>query len=202
MTITKARFLEVARVGVIAGLAGGLAEVAWIIVYGALSGVSVESVGQEITRSIVPSYAASSSAALIGILIHLILAVGLGISVTFAICLSLRRHTRVFVEYTLVILTLATVWAVNFLLVLPYLNPRFLDLLPYSVTLVSKLLFGLSAATVLRTERSTSIVPASPFNRHQTDSQYAQVCPLTANSGFMHCSKKIIGHYRGRNCEC
>jgi hypothetical protein len=42
---------------------------------------------------------------------------------------------------------------VNFLLVLPYLNPHFVDLLPYSVTLASKLLFGLAAATVFRIER-------------------------------------------------
>jgi hypothetical protein len=42
---------------------------------------------------------------------------------------------------------------VNFLLVLPYVNPRFVDLLPYSVTLASKLLFGLVAATIFRIKR-------------------------------------------------
>jgi hypothetical protein len=125
MMRTTARFLETVRVGVIAGLAGGLTEVAWIVVYGALSGVSINLVGQEVTRSILPSYSASSSAALIGILIHLILAVGLGISVAFAILVSLRRHDRVYAEYSLVMLTLATVWAVNFLFILPYLNPPF-----------------------------------------------------------------------------
>jgi hypothetical protein len=36
MTIAKSRLLEVAQVGVIAGLAGGLAEVAWISIYGAI----------------------------------------------------------------------------------------------------------------------------------------------------------------------
>lgn len=36
-------------------------------------------------------------------------------------------------------MTLATVWAVNFLLVLPYLNPRFVGLFLYSVTLASKI---------------------------------------------------------------
>jgi hypothetical protein len=167
MMRTTARFLETVRVGVIAGLAGGLTEVAWIVVYGALSGVSINLVGQEVTRSILPSYSASSSAALIGILIHLILAVGLGISVAFAILVSLRRHDRVYAEYSLVMLTLATVWAVNFLFILPYLNPPFAGLLPYSVTLVSKLLFGFSAATVLRIERTRLIRSsgASPFNR-------------------------------------
>jgi len=156
MTITKSRLLKVAQVGVIAGLAGGLAEIAWISIYGTISGVSVDSVAQEITRSIAPH--ASSSSVWAGILIHLTLAVGLGVGVAFAIRLLLLGHGRVYAEFSLVTLTLATVWAVNFLLVLPYLNPRFVDLLPYSVTLVSKLLFGVSAATVFRIERMRLVV--------------------------------------------
>jgi hypothetical protein len=74
------------------------------------------------------------------------------VGVAFAIRVLLLWYGRVYAEFSLVILTLATVWAVNFLLVLPYLNPRFVDLLPYSVTLASKLLFGLAAATVLRNQ--------------------------------------------------
>ena len=151
MTIGKPRLLEVAQVGVIAGLAGGLAEVAWISTYGAISGVSVDLVAREITRSIVPY--ASYSSVWAGIFIHLILAVGLGVGVALAIRLLLLGYGRLHTEFGLVILTLATVWAVNFLLVLPYLNPNFVDLLPYTVTLASKLLFGLAAATVFRIER-------------------------------------------------
>ena len=154
MTTAKSCFVEVAHIGIIAGLAGGLAEVAWIGFYGAISGVSVDLVAQEVTRSIVPSFGASSSSAWVGILIHLILAIGLGVGVAFAIRLLFRGHDRVYAEYSLVILALATVWAVNFLLALPYLNPSFVDLLPCSVTLVSKLLFGVSAATVFRIERT------------------------------------------------
>jgi hypothetical protein len=153
MTTAKSRFVEVAHIGIIAGLAGGLAEVAWIGVYGAVSGVSLDLVGQEVTRSIVPNFGASSSSAWVGILIHLILAICLGVGLAFAIGLRLRGHDRIHAEYSLVTLALATVWAVNFLVVLPYLNPGFVDLLPYSVTLVSKLLFGVSAATVFRIER-------------------------------------------------
>jgi hypothetical protein len=156
MTIGKSRLLEVAQVGVIAGLAGGLAEVAWISIYGAISGVSADLVAQEITRSIAPY--ASYSPVLAGILIHLILAVGLGVGVALAIRLLLLGYGRVYTEFGLVIMTLATVWAVNFLLVLPYVNPHFVDLLPYTVTLASKLLFGLAAATVFRIERLVRVV--------------------------------------------
>lgn len=151
MTIGKSRLREVAQVGVIAGLAGGLAEVAWISIYCAISGVPVDLVAQEVTRSIAPY--ASYSSVWAGIVIHLILAVCLGMGAAFAIRLLLLGYGRVSAEFSLVILTLATVWAVNFLLVLPYLNPHFVDLLPYSVTLASKLLFGLAAATVFRIER-------------------------------------------------
>jgi hypothetical protein len=162
MTTVKTRFLEVVYVGIIAGLAGGLAEVAWISVYGAISGVSIDLVATEVTRSILPSFGASSSSAWVGVLIHFILAIGLGMGVAFAIRLLLRQYNLAYAEHSLVVLALATVWAVNFLVALPYLNPGFVNLLPYSVTLVSKLLFGVSAATVFRIERMRLVRTASP----------------------------------------
>jgi hypothetical protein len=74
MTIAKSRLLEVAQVGVIAGLAGGLTEIAWISIYGAISGVSVDIVAQEITRSIAP-HASSFSGGLGSLFISLSLSV-------------------------------------------------------------------------------------------------------------------------------
>jgi hypothetical protein len=44
---------------------------------------------------------------------------------------------------------LAAVWKVNFFILLPVINPEFVNALPYAVTLVSKLLFGMAMATVL-----------------------------------------------------
>ena len=38
----------------------------------------------------------------------------------------------------------------NFFVVLPVVEPSFVHLLPYSVSLVSKLLFGVAAAETLR----------------------------------------------------
>jgi hypothetical protein len=37
---------------------------------------------------------------------------------------------------------LAGIWALNFLVVLPAVNPAFVALMPFAVTLSSKLLFG------------------------------------------------------------
>ncbi|MNC99822.1 hypothetical protein D3C83_182370 [compost metagenome] len=41
------------------------------------------------------------------------------------------------------------VWAVNFLLVLPYLNSAFVALMPAGATLLSKSLFGIAMAWTL-----------------------------------------------------
>jgi len=56
-------------------------------------------------------------------------------------------------EPFLVVLVLAAVWAINFLVILPQLNPAFPDLLPSAVTFLSKILFGVAAAAVLQIEQ-------------------------------------------------
>lgn len=47
------------------------------------------------------------------------------------------------------VLTLATVWTMNFFVVLPNLNPVFITLMPYPVTFASKMLFALAMAVTL-----------------------------------------------------
>jgi hypothetical protein len=73
-----------------------------------------------------------------------------------AVQLPVRRGGAGFSQFGLVMLALLAVWAANFFIALPYLNPEFVRLLPYHVTLLSKLLFGLSAAIVLRTAQNMS----------------------------------------------
>ena len=46
---------------------------------------------------------------------------------------------------------LASIWAMNFLLILPIVNAGFVALFPYTVSLGSKILFGLAMAGVLYT---------------------------------------------------
>jgi hypothetical protein len=50
------------------------------------------------------------------------------------------------------------VWVLNFFLVLPWLNPAFVALLPYGVTLVSKLLFGLAMGLTLQVVAMSRLV--------------------------------------------
>ncbi len=47
---------------------------------------------------------------------------------------------------------LVGVWAVNFFVVLPIVSPDFVHIVPYAVSLTSKLLFGVAAAEVVRNE--------------------------------------------------
>ncbi|MFP5330342.1 MAG: hypothetical protein ACLGHC_09455 [Alphaproteobacteria bacterium] len=150
------------RVGVLGGFAGGLAEIAWIWTYGALTGAPLLPVARGIVESTAPQLAAAAWAPALGIVIHLGLAVLLGIGLAIAIRQLAPRFVGVYSEYGVALLVLLGVWSVNFLVVLPYLNPGFVDLLPYSVTLLSKLMFGLAAAATLRAYRLRAAATPSP----------------------------------------
>jgi hypothetical protein len=89
----------------------------------------------------------------IGIVLHMLLAIGLGIAVVAAFHAPLLRRVGAWPQSMLVMLALGAVWSFNFLVVLPRIDPGFLALLPMVVTLASKLLFGVAAAAVLRTQR-------------------------------------------------
>lgn len=140
-------------VGTLGGIAGGLAEIAWISAYGAVTGAPLDSVARGIVDSTIPQMATSEWAPALGILIHLGLGVILGLGLAIAVRQFASMWASRHAEFGVAIFALLGVWAVNFLLVLPYLNPAFVHLLPYGVTLVSKMLFGLSAAAVFRANR-------------------------------------------------
>jgi hypothetical protein len=81
----------------------------------------------------------------LGIALHMRLAVSLGIALAFA-----WRGFEAISLFPLVPPALAGVWVVNFFVVLPIVSPAFVHLMPYSVGLISKMLFALAAAEVLR----------------------------------------------------
>ncbi|MBI4274611.1 MAG: hypothetical protein HY659_07925 [Rhizobiales bacterium] len=63
--------------------------------------------------------------------------------------------------YTFVLAALAGVWVTNFFMILPLISPDVIHLVPYSVSLLSKLLFGLVAAAVL-SHRASVVVATRP----------------------------------------
>lgn len=128
-----------------AGAAGGMAEVLWIAAAAAALGTDGWAISRAVTTTVVPGLAASGLAPWIGLLIHLLLSIAL--AMLFVRTLSRRLGTATL--FLAALAALATVWAFNFLLLLPLINPAFGALLPHPVTLVSKLLFGVAMASVL-----------------------------------------------------
>lgn len=141
------------RVGVLAGLAGGAAEVAWVSGYAALTGGSASLVARGVTRALFPSIVAMPWAPALGLALHMVLAVALGVALVATFSTPLLSRLGGWPRSTLVVAALGCVWAFNFLVVLPVLDPGFLTLMPVAVTLASKLLFGAAAAATLRTRR-------------------------------------------------
>jgi hypothetical protein len=148
-------------IGALAGAAGGLAEIVWIGSYAALTGVDAAGVARGVTDSVgLGDLIAFPVTA--GIVIHMMLAGMLGIAIALALGSIVRIPRGAVGLYTLVLTILAAVWAINFFAVLPQINPRFVQVVPYGASLVSKLLFGVAAAWFFHWARSVrpSLVPA------------------------------------------
>jgi len=164
MRISKSPRIIGMLTGALGGITGGIAEIGWIGLYGAATGIPLRPVARGIVESIVPTLATSAWAPEFGVLIHLGLAVALGIAVALVMPLVARRPEALRSELILLTLSiLMAVWAINFLVVLPHINPAFVHLLPHSVTLFSKLLFGLAAATVFCAAPATGVAGVTRF---------------------------------------
>jgi hypothetical protein len=137
--------------GLMAGFAGGAAEVIWIAVYRQLEGIGSADVARGITETVFPSLeTASSYSVALGLVIHMVLAVALGIAAAFAVARAFPRLAGTLTEFAMIVGLLVAVWGMNFFVILPIVNPAFVTLVPYGVSLVSKTLFGITAALVFR----------------------------------------------------
>ncbi len=137
------------RLVLLAGVGGGLAEVLWVAFYTALAPISGIEVARQITASVFPGLASAAVAPLLGVGIHLLLSPLLAIAFAFIVWLPFARFYGMAGTMISALVVLVSIWAVNFFIVLPVLNPAFVTLMPYSVTLISKILFGLAMASVL-----------------------------------------------------
>ena len=137
------------RTLVLAGLAGGMAEVAWVAGYSAVSPLAGSTVLREITNSLFPAWAASPMAPALGMLIHFTLAVAVALAFGLAVSRSYAATRSRTALMTVSLLALAGIWTFNFFVLLPVLNPVFVALMPYPVTLASKLLFGVAMGATL-----------------------------------------------------
>jgi hypothetical protein len=142
-------------IGAAAGFMGGLAEIAWIALFAQVSGTSAAAVARGVAQTVFPYAANWSLLVPLGLALHMGIAMALGIAITLVVrsmALQPQSPTR---EAVLVVCTLVIVWAINFLVVLPAINPDFVQLLPNGISLASKVLFGVAAASVLQLRRSS-----------------------------------------------
>lgn len=144
----RANSIAAVRRGVVAGAAGGLAEVAWISAYAAATGVSAAPLARGVTTAAGVGALLPENPVVLGVLTHMAIAIALGIALSFAWRGVAARVMRT--PYAFSLGALALVWAMNFFVILPVVSPDFVQLVPYPVSLASKLLFGLAAALVLQ----------------------------------------------------
>lgn len=143
---SRARGYSLLKVGTLAGLAGGVMEVLWIMLYQSLSGNDAAIVARGVTASVFPDLATAPSSVLLGIVIHMALAVGLGIVIAIAIPTVLPKVVGTIWEPILVVACLGGVWTMNFFVLLPIINVDFVTIVPFPVSFTSKMLFGVASA--------------------------------------------------------
>ena len=133
----------------LAGMAGGLAEIFWIGIYSAVTQTGGFEVSRQITATVMPAWTESAIAPMLGVGIHLVLSVVLAfLCCTVFIEPAARRFGQAGI-LSASIIVLAGVWLINFFVILPVINPAFVTLLPFLVTLASKMLFGWTMGAVL-----------------------------------------------------
>jgi hypothetical protein len=151
--IRKTHLTQGVRYGILLGIAGGIAEIIWVASYGLFTGGSSAAVARGVSATVstvLPAVSLEMAPVAYGIVIHMALAVGLGVALVFAWRALAEQRQRLVNEYAFMVAALAMVWAFNFFILLPLIDPAFVALIPYPASLLSKLLFGLAGAVMLR----------------------------------------------------
>lgn len=133
--------------GVWVGLAGGVAEVVFMTVYGILTGMSGVNLLNLITYTFFSgTFSFGHLGAVSGLVIHLLLSAVIGIF--FGAFMYAVHHGEKGVSYSRVavsgIAALIGIWAFNFFVLLPHINPQFVSYVPLTAAFFSKLMFGIS----------------------------------------------------------
>jgi hypothetical protein len=149
--------LETTRHGVAAGVAGGLAEITWVTLYAAATGADPATLARAVTTAAGVNALFPSAPVALGVTVHMLLAAVLGIALSFGWrALSAHRFDTAS-PFPFMLAALVGVWAINFFVLLPGISPAFIHLVPYPVSLVSKILFGLAAAEAFRRQDASAL---------------------------------------------
>jgi hypothetical protein len=149
--------LETTRHGVVAGVAGGLAEIAWVTLYAGATSADPATVASGVTTAAGLSALFPAAPVAVGVTVHMALAVTLGIALSFGWRTLSSHRLDAVGPFPFMLAALVGIWAVNFFAVLPIISPAFIHLAPYPVSLMSKVLFGLAAAEALRIQDALAL---------------------------------------------
>jgi hypothetical protein len=149
--------LETTRHGVVAGVAGGLAEIAWVTLYAGATGADPAMLARGVTTAAGVSALLPAAPVALAVTVHMALAVTLGIALSFGWRALSSHRLETASPFPFMLVALVGVWAVNFFVVLPIISPAFIHLVPYPVSLMSKVLFGLAAAAALRRQDASAL---------------------------------------------
>jgi hypothetical protein len=138
------------RHGLLAGLVGGLAEMGWVTLYARATGGNIAMLARGITTAAGMSAVFPAYSEAMGVTVHMVLASVLGVVLAFAWRASVANRRGSRSPYPFMLAALTVIWAINFLVVLPLVSRGFVHLVPFTVSLTSKLLFGLASAEVFR----------------------------------------------------
>ena len=127
-----------------------MAEILWVALYGSLTSLSAGEVARQVTASVFPAAVNLAWAPLLGVIIHLALSLALSLVFAWLIWIPVVVYFGVIGALSSAIAALIAVWAFNFFILLPVLNPGFIALMPLGVTFVSKVLFGVAMAWTLQ----------------------------------------------------
>lgn len=148
-TIERLGFGELIRRAVAAGAVGGVAEIAWVSLYAALTGGNAAVIARGVTTAVGVNALLPGASVGTGVAVHMVLAVFLGVPLAL-LWQGIGKRQGLAGGYAAVLAALACVWAINFFVLLPIISPPFITVMPYAASLTSKLLFGLAAAETLR----------------------------------------------------
>lgn len=145
------------RLGLTAGVSGGLIEILWISFYSRLTGGDATVVARGITEAIAAKSMQIIDPVMLGITIHMVLSAALGILLVILTRRLFWRFANPIAETFSLVVMLGVVWGANFFVFLPAISPGFVEIVPYPVSLSSKLLFGLAAAFACQTRRFSPV---------------------------------------------
>jgi hypothetical protein len=141
------------RAGLIAGAFGGAMEVVWMAGWHAQQALDAAPVARGVAATFAQQLGDGAWGVPLGVAIHMALSLALGVAIAVAARTLLGAASRP-AKAAAVFATLVAIWAINFFVVLPIVNPEFVTLTPYSVSLISKALFGVAAALALSRGRT------------------------------------------------